>query len=151
MLNTLFSCSLLFSCTTELAPIDVTYTVENTTDLEINIRFYNKLNKSLVSETSTNLEYKGAQLSETIYDIRIKDKSNGLPTSAFKADSVVIIFNKQRFYTCIYNTSLKEFHPSTSRNIFNHDNYDHLEGDHYFFKIIQEDYNKAQDCNGNCK
>ena len=139
----------IFGCTdNEVDLIDRTYIIENDTEFTIDIKFYNKINNGLNIETSGILNSKGDRLSEKIQII--DNLPEGLPASAFIADSVKVIINGNKFFTCVYNFNDNQFTEPLNRNIFRHSNYVDLGNEKYLFKITKQDYESAEDCNGNC-
>lgn len=87
------------------------------------------------------------------------DENNPLYIAAAlnDADSVAIIFNNQKFIgQTLYNKDNSYFSFPKERNIFNDENYIKPNSGHSLlslknrFEITENDFNNAQNCNGNC-
>ena len=125
------------------------YIIENETEVNLSVKFYNKANGTLNNQTSKDLS-KGEQLSEKI-ELTIEfDISEDYPSLAYSSDSVRIVFNNEKFLTSKYNSINMVFSEPIGRNMFRHSNYENLGNERYLFKVTQQDYENAEDCNGNC-
>ncbi|VAW14381.1 hypothetical protein MNBD_BACTEROID03-709 [hydrothermal vent metagenome] len=125
------------------------YIIENETEVNLSVKFYNKVNGTINNQTSKDLN-KGEQLSKKI-ELTIEfDISEDYPSLAYGSDSVRIVFNNEKFLTSKYNSINMVFSEPIGRNIFRHSNYENLGNERYLFKITQQDYENAEDCNGNC-
>lgn len=139
----------ILGCTdNEIELIDRTYILENDTEFTVDIKFYNKIDNSLNTETSRILNTKGDRLSEEIK--KIDNFPEGLPASVFIADSVMVVINGDKFFNYAYDFDSKIFSEPINRNLFKHSNYENLGNERYLFKITQLDYENAEDCSGNC-
>ncbi len=127
------------------------YTIENDTDYKLNIKFYQRYldGTSKLIRTSKILNSKGEQLSESIKQTSEFDNSGNNLLRAYRGDSVIVIFNENRFISYTYLEE-ETFSEPLDRNIFRHYNYENLGNEKYLFKITQQDYENAEDCNGNC-
>lgn len=124
------------------------YIIENDTDYKVDIKFY--LNGNLNNLTSKVLNSKGEQLSEKVEQTSEFDNSGNNLLSAYQGNSIKIIFNNTKFYTHTFNTFNETFSEPIDRNLFWHSNYENLGNEKYLFKITEQDYENAEDCNGNC-
>jgi hypothetical protein len=141
----------VIGCTdNEIELTNRTYSIENDTDFIVDVKFYNKIDNGLNNQTSKILNSRGEILAKQIQKIPVNNFSEELPTSAFIADSVKVIINENKFFTFTYDFDDDTFSEPINRNIFRHSNYENLGDERYLFKITQQDYENAEDCNGNC-
>jgi hypothetical protein len=126
------------------------YTIQNNTDFSVKIEFYNVSDGTLNNQTSDILNNNGSQLANKVEQDQPFTNSEDVPIFAHVSDSVRIIFNNEKFYINTFNTFSDTFSEPINRNIFRHSNYENLGNERYLFKITQEDYENAEDCNGNC-
>jgi hypothetical protein len=125
------------------------YIIENNTGISTAIKFYSRVDGMLNNQTSKVLS-NGHKLSEKV-ELTIEfDNSEDYPRLAYGADSIKIVFNNEKFIINKYNTINSQFSEPINRNIFRHSNYENLGNERYLFKITQQDYENAEDCNGNC-
>ena len=125
------------------------YIIENNTGISTAIKFYSRVDGMLNNQTSKVLS-NGHKLSEKV-ELTIEfDSSEDYPRLAYGADSIKIVFNNEKFIINKYNTINSQFSEPINRNIFRHSNYENLGNERYLFKITQQDYENAEDCNGNC-
>ena len=126
------------------------YIIENNTNFSVNIKFYNVSNGILNNQTSGILNNNGNQLTNKVEQDQPFTNSEDVPIFAHVSDSVKIIFNNEKFYINTFNTFNESFSEPISRNIFRHSNYEDLGNERYLYNITQQDYENAEDCNGNC-
>jgi hypothetical protein len=139
----------VLGCTdNEIEMIDRDYIIENDTDFLVNIKFYGRIDGQLSIKSKT-LENRGGQLSARLRQSDF-DNSGYNTSSAFQGDSVRVTINNSKFYTNVFNTINYIFSEPLNRNLFIHSNYENLGNERYLFKITQQDYENAEDCNGNC-
>ncbi|MFV0379086.1 MAG: hypothetical protein ACK5JD_17485 [Mangrovibacterium sp.] len=134
----------------EIRQEDRIYIIENGTTFSITIEYYNRTNSDMNTDVSSVLSSRGDRLLGQLEQIPVTNFLEELPTSAFAADSVKIVFNESRFTTCTYDFNSKTFSEPINRNLFKHSNYENLGNGRYLFKITQEDYENALPCNDNC-
>lgn len=146
------------SCTTEAEEIDRQYQLINTSEVDIKIKFYNTFsNTSTLFETQIepNGIFLGDILTYRSGNDQLNEENSFYPSSAYKnSDSLVVIFDEIKqitlYYTPVSSTSVS-FSEPINRNLFRHGNYEKIENERFQFKIIQQDYENAEDCNGNCE
>ena len=137
----------VFGCiVTEVAPNEREYIIENDTEFQLNIKFYNIKSGILIDGLSGIVQNRGLQLINIIEQTSEFD-NNIVPYIG--TDSIRVIINKNKFFTCTYNKSF--FSEPINRNILKHSNYEDLGNEKYIFTITQEDYENATPCNGNCE
>jgi len=126
------------------------YNIKNNTDNIIDITFYDRGSGNVVTQTSQVLN-PDDELSEKVEQTSNFDDSNSNAIfNAYLGDSVRIVFNQVKFLTYTFHPDSNEFSEPINRNIFRHSNYENLGNERYLFKITQQDYENAEDCNGNC-
>ncbi|MCL5245181.1 hypothetical protein M4I21_05130 [Cellulophaga sp. 20_2_10] len=123
------------------------YILENGTEHKIELRFY-KLGVQIFDFENQNvLNDTGAVFSQSV----IEDSFAPAEASgAFQgADSLIIVFNNTRKSKIIWdgdNTTLE----GISKNLFSDEVYIIENNENYRYVFIEQDYNNAIDCNGNC-
>lgn len=137
----------LFGCTNEVEFNKRDYIIENDTDFQLNIEFYNKTSGNLISDLSGILDSRGLQLTNTIEQT---SEFDNFSVPLVGADSVKVILNKDKFLISSYDSDNNVFSEPINRNIFRHSNYKNLGNERYLFKITQQDYENAIPCNGDC-
>lgn len=123
------------------------YIIENNTDLQLSVKFYNKTSGILIDNLSGFLQNSDSQLTNTIEQTSEFENIN---VPYVGADSVKVIINNDKFFTSSYDFDSETFSEPINRNIFRHSNYENLGNERYLFKITQQDYENAEDCNGDC-
>ncbi len=123
------------------------YVIENDTNLMVNITFYDRVNGNTIASRILN---PSDELIGTVEQTSDFDNSGFTTSSAFQADSVRLIIDNAKFYTNVFNTINNAFSEPINRNLFRHSNYENLGNERYLFKITQQDYENAEDCNENC-
>jgi hypothetical protein len=127
------------------------YSIENTTDYKIDIKVYNKFDKSFNESTSKTLMTKGEKL-----DVKIEQTSDFdinyeyYPFDAIGGDSLRLIFNDEKVLTILINAVDQSFSEPISRNILKHSNYQDIGNSKFLFKLTEQDYQNAAPCNGDC-
>lgn len=80
---------------------------------------------------------------------RPENELEGLPLSSYRADSVVIVFNNQAKLS--YSTlGISIFSEPLDRNLFRNSNYEAIGDEEFLYKIIPADFDRADDCGGDC-
>lgn len=140
-----------FSCTNEVEMNKREYIIENDTDYILNIKFYQRYldGTSKLSITSKILNKKGSQLNQIVEQTSEFTNSGNSLFRAYQGDSVIVIFNNNKFITSSYLGD-DAFSEPLGRNLYKHSNYENLGNEKFIFKITQQDYENAEDCNGNC-
>lgn len=137
---------LLISCVTEDL-IKREYFLENDSEGSINILFFypdNKFNPQL----STTLE-NGKSLRARIDQSSFDDEETDL-VNAYYADSVRIVFNREKVLVYTFDYSNFEFSNPQSRNVLKHSNYELIGEQKFRFVITEEDFDNATSCDGDC-
>jgi hypothetical protein len=143
---------LIISCTHENEQfIDKSFVIKNETSHTVSIKFYNLIDEVQNTETSTILDSENIQSEYSIEDILKSNNEQGLPASAFIADSVRIIFNENKILSYSYFVETMTFSEPVNRNIFKLNNYSNSDNERYEYKITEIDYENAEDCGGNCE
>jgi len=119
------------------------YRIENGTQHEIKMNFYNGLGFSkdvhIVGEGVLH-EGKSDNSMRTRHSISL----------ALPGDSVEVFFDKQKVQS--YNHGLiLTASPPTDKNIFSEDSYEAINNELYVFTFTEEDYKNAIPCNGDCE
>ena len=123
------------------------YIIENNTDFQLDIKFYNKTSGILIGNLSGIIQNRDSQLTNTIEQTSEFENIN---VPYVGADSVKVIIDNDKFFTSSYDFDNSIFSEPINRNLFRHSNYENLGNERYLFKIAQQDYENAEDCNGNC-
>ena len=141
----------VFGCTdneVEMSRRD--YTIKNNTDLTADITFYDRISGKIILQSSKKLN-PSDQLSEKVEQTSNFDDSDSNEIfNAYLGDSVRIVFSQVKYLSYTFHPYNNEFSEPINRNIFRHSNYEDLGNERYLFKITQQDYENAEDCNGNC-
>ena len=134
------------------------YQIMNNSESNIKIKFFDTFsNDSSEIEIGENKLYKGNLLEYREGNHpQLSENNSFFPNRAYKdADSLVIIFDNIKLLSQYYrHTSPFEvsFSNPKDRNLFKHGNYERLGKEDIFqFTITQQDYENAEDCNGNCE
>ena len=139
------------SCVTESRMYPRQYSLKNESNQVIKLKFYFKYYNQLVYGeiiTLNNTEVFNGGVLET--DQPHSNEINHPIINAFKSsDSLIVIYNdlKKSTFSIGFNGDLST---PIERNLFRHGNYENLGNDDFQFTIMEEDYNNAEDCNGNC-
>ena len=136
----------LFGCSFEVEKNKRDYIIQNDTDLKLDIKFYNKTSGILIGDLSGVIQTRDLQLINIIEQTCEFDDIH-VP---YGADSIKVIMNENKRFTSSYNFDDHTFSEPINRNLFMHSNYKDLGNERYLFKITQQDYENAEDCNGNC-
>ena len=138
------------NCVTESKMYPRQYSIKNESSNNIRLKFY-------LTFTSVQLVDEIFILNDGVFEGEIIEfdqphstNEEYLINTAFKAsDSLVIIYNneKRSIYSVDFNGN---FSNPINRNPFRFGNYKNLGNDDFQFTIMEEDYNNAEDCNGNC-
>ena len=142
---------MLSSCVTESRMYPRQYSLKNESNQVIKLKFYFKYDNQLVYGeiiTLNNTEVFNGGVLET--DQPHSNEINHPIINAFKSsDSLIVIYNdlKKSTFSIGFNGDLST---PIERNPFRHGNYENLGNDDFQFTIMEEDYNNAEDCNGNC-
>jgi hypothetical protein len=142
---------ILFSnCVTESKMYPRQYSIKNESSQNVKLKFYLTFtNVELIDEVAIfNNESFKSELIEFSKPHSVDE--NYLINTAFKgSDSLVIIYDNSK--RSIYSVDFYgNFSEPIDRNLFRFGNYEDLGNDEFQFTITQEDYNNAEDCNGNC-
>ena len=134
---------LLQNCTPD--KIVSTYRLENGTLHEIKMEFYSNggyqrtrqiIGQGLIFEGSARSSYgRLSQLS---------------PEAAFGADSIIVIFDHTKIIQYYLLSGKLTSIPKTNRNTLDDQSYEVLSNELYRFVFTEEDYENAEDCNGEC-
>jgi len=118
------------------------YILENNSNHELVLKFYfqGSLLEYLTTALSENENYSG-QISYQNEDVF------SFPSNAFKADSIVIDFDNLKRGTYAIDFLNASFSEPLNRNVFRHENFEHIGNDNFLFSITEEDYNRAEDIN----
>lgn len=142
---------IFLSCVKESRMYSRQYSLKNETNQNIKLKFYFKYNEQLVYGEIIKLNdtevFNGGFLETD------QPHSNDVdyPINTFKAsDSVVIIFNNEKRNIMFLQNGDNIFSTPIDRNVFRHGNYVNMGGNNFQFTITEEDYNNAEDCNGDC-
>ena len=140
----------LFGCTYEVEMNRRDYTIKNNTDLTADITFYDRISGKIIFQSSKKLN-PSDQLSEKVEQTsNFDDSDSNAIFNAYLGDSVRIVFSQVKYLSYTFHPYNNEFSEPINRNIFRHSNYEDLGNERYLFKITQQDYENAEDCNGNC-
>lgn len=124
------------------------FILKNSSSHTIKVEFFNLLDNGLNTNSSTILT-NGSTKSYTIENILSANSNESLPSSAFIADSVKIIFGNVKKVS--YTDKKGNFSAPVNRNIFRYGNYEYLGNQRFQFTFTEEDYNNAEDCGGPCE
>jgi len=119
------------------------YYIENSTDIELRLIFYNKYIRPDNPEHDVELN-PGEQFKtdyEQTQDFEINKNRNIY--QAMNADSAIIFFENKAFTTYVVNKGSGIFSKSLERNIFNIENWVDIGNDTFVYKITEEDYEQA--------
>lgn len=155
-LSLLISILFLESCVVEAEEIDRQYQLINTSDTSIKIEFYNTyLNTSFEAQIENEGVYLGDILTYRSGNDQWNFPNTPFPSFAFNnTDSLKIIFNDSKFL--IYKFTPGDhpyenvFSNPVDRNLFRNGNYEQINKERFQFNITQQDYENAEDCNGDC-
>lgn len=151
LISTLVLLSLL-GCTNEVEMNRRDYIIENATNFKVYIKFYGRVSGNLKGQTSRVLNNKGEQLSQKVEQTSdFDDSTSNAIFKAYEGDSVRVIINDSKVYTNTFHPFNNTFSEPINRNLFRHSNYDDIGNETYVFKITEQDYENAEDCNGNCE
>ena len=142
---------MLSSCVTESRMYPRQYSLKNESNQVIKLKFYFKYDNQLVYGeiiTLNNTEVFNGGVLET--DQPHSNEINHPIINAFKSsDSLIVIYNDLKKST--FSIGFKgDLSTPIERNPFRHGSYENLGNDDFQFTIMEEDYNNAEDCNGNC-
>ena len=156
ILVSIFSIFLIVSCVTEAEEIDRQYQILNMSKVDVMIKFYNTYkNESFEITLSNNETYLPDILTYRSGNAQLSDQNSYYPSGAYQdSDSLVLIFNNEKLITNYYEaeTAFKYlFSEPINRNIFRHGNYVQIQKEVFQFTITEQDYENAEECNGNCE
>lgn len=138
------------SCVKESKTYKRQYSIKNESNQNVKLKFYLAHNNEIVTNVVLNHldSYLGTELE---FSNPLSNDDNYYVNSTYKgSDSIEIIYNNQRKSIFIIEVDAT-FSEPINRNIFRHGNYTDLGNDFYEFIITDEDYNNAEDCNGDCE
>ncbi|MGB0769173.1 MAG: hypothetical protein ACPGPB_00305 [Flavobacteriaceae bacterium] len=141
---------------TEAGEINRQYQLMNASGVDIKITFYNTFsNTSFEAQIDKNGIFLGNVLTYRSGNDQWNYPNTHFPSSAFnKSDSLKIVFGNSKYLTCKYTVGDHPyedvFSSPVGRNLFRNGNYEEIEKEKFQFKITQQDYDNAADCNGNC-
>ena len=147
---------ILLSCgVTESPLVSRTYSIENSTNFSVNIKFYFAVNDSLVLSSSlpAGAKFQGDELVARS-PIPTDSDYDGPRISAFNlSDSTVILFDnsKKIVQQSFVTEGIRNYSQPLDRNIFRHGSYEDIGNDEFLFTITQEDFERAEDCGGPCE
>jgi hypothetical protein len=142
--------TIVFSCVTESRMYQRVYLLKNDYTKDIALKFYLTSNKQLSNEIFINNKevLNGEPIS--FDQPHSTDPNYGVLREFGKGgDSLVITYNNER-KSVLYIDFNGNFSTPIERNPFRFGNYENLGNDDFQFTIMEEDYNNAEDCNGNC-
>ena len=140
----------ILGCTNEVEINNREYIIENATNYNIDIRFYDRVSGDLNSQKSTMLKANEELLSNRIEINSNSKNSEEYPSLAFGSDSVKVILNNTKTFTNVFNIIDGTFSDPINRNLFKHSNYESLGNETYVFKITEQDYQNAENYNTDC-
>ena len=142
----------LFNCGPEANMYKRDYIIKNNIDRTVELKFYNRRSGDLKGRTSKILSGNQSQLIETLEQTTpFNQTSENLDLfTAFGADSVRIIFDNIKVVTHVFFTNSETFSEPINRNVFLFNNYENIGNERFLYEIIEEDYENAVICDGNC-
>ncbi len=154
-LTLLISIFFIESCVPEAVEIDRQYQLINKSETNIRIKFFNTFSNDLyVIQLSKDVVYLGDVLTYRSGNTQLNENNSSFPTRALKdSDSLKMIFDNTKYLISKYTSGVSAenaFSSPINRNLFRHGNYEEIEKERFQFKITQQDYENAEDCNGNC-
>ena len=145
---------LIFSCGPEAKMHKRTYVVENSTDMSVEIYFYERFESRLKQNIVLGPDQEMAGVELEFDQPFINDPNEFWPNlSLYSSDSVVIIFNNERKKTDVLFKSAEgiSFSEPIERNVFRHGNYEDISGENFLFSITKQDFESATPCNADCE
>lgn len=121
------------------------YILENSTNHKIELKFFNRGERYFIGDNILNEN-------RTIFSRKSSDQMARVASAiaAYQGpDSLVIIFDNNRKGKITWNgdnTTLE----GINKNLFSDEVYTIENNENYRYVFIEEDYNNAIDCNGNC-
>jgi len=152
---------LLTACPTEDFPKNLReYQIKNESGKDLILKFLHRTVDTL--EFKVNLENKAIYVGGVLKhndasEIRLSDPESFYPSMAFHSrglgsDSLVVLFNKERYsLKWIKDDPPASFSKPIDRNPFRHGNYEEVKTGVFQFSISEQDYENAEDCNGDCE
>ena len=140
----------LMNCVTEPRVYNRQYSIKNISGTQVKLKFYRVSSNELISEVilSSSQVYNGENLETDQPPSNYPDSFE--PVTSYPSSFIEIIYNSERKKAYRWNDNGVLFSEPINRNPFRHGNYENIGGDHFQYTITQEDYNNAEDCNGNC-
>ncbi len=143
------SCEIIDNTFTE-----ATFTLLNDSNKEVIVKFYNSNidSDALTIDINADQSYTGFTVESSNGNLfEDPDMSVG---SGFAGDSIVIIFDNERFsnYSILFSGNQQiSFSEPILRNPFRVGNYEEIGDQEFLYSITQEDYNNATPCDGPCE
>lgn len=133
---------------------DAKFTVRNETNTDIALHFFNENinfpDRSIV--LGSQEEYQGLNVESSVGNIF--DDPERSVVGSLVADSIIVIFNNERFFSSYLITeegNTFSYSEPINRNIFRSGNYEEIGDQEFLYTITQEDYNNATSCDGPCE
>ena len=148
---------IISSCgVTEADEFNRQYQITNTSDYHLTLIFFNTFsNTSFEVQLLEEEIYNGDLLTYRSGNPQLSTTNSFYPSSAYEmSDSLLIIFDNAKklgvYYTLTSSTEALFSNP-LERNLFRHGSYENNGNDSFNFKITNDDYGNAEDCEGNCE
>ena len=147
----ILSAVILTSCVTESRMYPRQYSLKNESNQNIKLKFYltssNQLSNEITVDAnntfnSGEIEFSRPHSIDPDYIVAVSEFSKG-------GDSLIVIYSdlKKSTFSIDFNGN---FSAPIDRNIYRFGNYTDIGNDTFQFIFTENDYNNAEDCNGNC-
>ncbi|UII79386.1 hypothetical protein [Flagellimonas sp. CMM7] len=147
---------LILACGPEAPMFDRQYVIQNSSSFQIVLQFYKNGEPSRYNETllNTSNQLEGSVLTRSggPWDDLAKEQLIDNPVASLEADSITVIFNKEKkaTYTIEFmQTGVPAFNPA-NRNLLRDTDYVSIGKDKFLFQITDSDYEGAEPCIGDC-
>ena len=147
---------ILNSCVKEAPMWKRTYQIKNNSGFDVTIRaFENYLGEGDFQDFTVlnGTILSGVKVEGTNFDTVDQVDNANVTTTSFSATRFIIVYNSEKRMTHSVDfddNNNPAFSNPINRNIIRAGNYTNIGNDIYQFTLIQEDYDNAEPCNGDC-